>query len=48
MAIKSPRRPTGKFTKKIERHPKMSISGPPMSGPNTAAEANDEDHIPSA
>ena len=40
--------PIGRFIRKTERHPKLSISGPPKSGPKTVAAANDEDQIPSA
>ncbi len=47
-AMASPIRPTGRLIKKTERHPKLSISGPPMSGPNTADAAKAEDQIPSA
>ena len=40
--------PTGKLTRKTDLHPKLSISGPPISGPNTLAAAKDDDQIPSA
>ena len=31
------RRPTGTFTQKTERHPRCSVSSPPITGPTTEA-----------
>src|SRR5665647_752781 len=45
-AIKRPMTPTGKLTKKMERQPKLSMSGPPISGPKTEAAAKEADQKP--
>ena len=47
-AMMRPKIPTGRFIKNTALQPKLSIKGPPIRGPNTAAAANDEDHMPSA
>src|SRR5665213_1018107 len=47
-AMRRPRIPTGRLTKKTDRQPKVSIRGPPIKGPKTAAAAKDADQIPSA
>ena len=38
----------GMLSKKIDRQPKKSIIGPPITGPKTAAAANETDHNPKA
>ena len=48
IAIMIPTIPIGTFIKNIDGQPKLSMSGPPMSGPKTEAAANEVDHIPSA
>src|SRR5208337_1047768 len=47
-AIAIPIRPMGRLIRKTDRQPKISMSGPPMRGPNTMARAKAEDQIPSA
>src|SRR6202142_4061250 len=47
-ARKRPIRPSGMLIINTDRQLKLSIKGPPISGPNTDATANAADHMPSA
>lgn len=47
-AIKIAISPRGILKKNTERHPKLSISGPPISGPRIAPDAILADQIPRA
>ena len=40
--------PIGRFTKKTERHPKLSMRGPPRSGPKTEAAVQAISDVPAS